>query len=299
MTDPITRRTALAGSLLMVPAFAALTTGAQGATTPGVTDRFKDLEYRHGGRLGVAILDVATGNRMEHRANERFPMCSTFKFLAAAFVLTRVDRGEERLDRRITFTKADLVTRAGHVTWSPVTETRVGGDGMTIGEVCEAAIALSDNTAANLLLASFGGPAALTTYVRSLGDTITRLDRFEPDLNEATPGDPRDTTRPGAMLENMRKLVLGNSLSSSSRKHLAAWLVATKTGDKRLRAGFPRGWRVGDKTGTSMNGVANDIAVVWPPNRGPLIATVYFAEARASDEQRDAIIAEVGRIACA
>ena len=297
MTNLITRRTALAGSLLVVPAFAALTTDAQGATTPEATDRFKDLERRHGGRLGVAILDLATGVRMEHRANERFPMCSTFKFLAAAFVLARVDRGEERLDRRITFTKADLVTRAGRVAWSPVTETRVGGDGMTIDEVCEAAIALSDNTAANLLLASFGGPAALTTYVRSLGDTITRLDRIEPDLNEATHGDPRDTTTPVAMLENMHQLVLGDALSGSSREHLAAWLVATKTGDKRLRAGFPKGWRIGDKTGTSMNGVANDIAVVWPPNRGPLIVTVYFAEAQGSDEQRDAVIAEVGRTA--
>lgn len=299
MTNLITRRTALAGSLLVVPAFAALTTGAQAATTPEATDGFTDLERRHGGRLGVAILDLATGNRMEHRANERFPMCSTFKFLAAAFVLARVDRGEERLDRRVTFTKADLVTRAGRAAWSPVTQTRVGGDGMTIGEVCEAAVALSDNTAGNLLLGSFGGPAALTTYLRSLGDTITRLDRIEPDLNEATPGDPRDTTTPAVMLENMRKLVLGNALSSSSRKHLAAWLIATKTGDKRLRAGFPEGWRIGDKTGTSMNGVANDIAVVWPPNRRPLIVTVYFAEAQASDEQRDAIIAEVGRIAAA
>jgi beta-lactamase class A len=298
MTNSITRRTALAGSLLVVPAFAALTaTDAQGATTPEATDRFEDLERRHGGRLGVAILDLETGNRMEHRAHERFAMCSTFKFLAAAFVLARVDRREERLDRRVRFTEADLVTRAGRMTWSPVTRTRVGGDGMTISEVCEAAVALSDNTAGNLLLKSFGGPAALTTYLRSLGDPITRLDRFEPDLNEATPGDPRDTTTPVAMLENMRKLVLGDALSSASRKHLAAWLVATTTGDKRLRAGFPKGWRIGDKTGTGTNGVANDIAVVWPPNRRPVIVTVYSAEAKASDEQRDAIIAEVGRIA--
>jgi beta-lactamase class A len=197
MPHSITRRTALAGSLLAVPGFAALATAAQGATTPEATDRFKDLERRHGGRLGVAILDLATGDRMAHRANERFPICSTFKFLAAAFVLARVDRGEERLDRRITFTTADLVTRAGRVAWSPVTETRVGGDGMTIAQLCEAAVALSDNSAANLLLASFGGPAALTTYLQSVGDRVTRLDRIEPDLNEATPGDPRDTTHAG------------------------------------------------------------------------------------------------------
>jgi beta-lactamase class A len=294
MTSSITRRTALAGSLLAVPALT-----AQAAAAPEATDRFEALERRHGGRLGVAILDLAKGRRMEHRANERFPMCSTFKFLAAAFVLARVDRGEERLDRRVAFTEADLARRAGRVAWSPVTEKRVGGDGMTIAEICEAAIALSDNSAANLLLASFGGPAALTAYARSLGDGVTRLDRIEPDLNEATPGDPRDTTSPAAMLETMRKLVLGGALSDASREHLAAWLVATRTGDKRLRAGFPRGWRVGDKTGTGMNGAANDIAVAWPPDRRPLIATVYFAEAKASDEQRDAIIAEVGRIAAA
>jgi beta-lactamase class A len=297
MTHSITRRTALAAPLLAVPAFAALATDAQGAATPEATDRFEDLERRHGGRLGVAIFDLATGNRTEHRANERFPMCSTFKFLAAAFVLARVDRGEERLDRRISFTAADLVRRAGRVAWSPVTQKRVGGDGMTVGEICEAAVAISDNTAGNLLLASFGGPATLTAYLRSLGDTVTRLDRSEPDLNEATPGDPRDTTAPAAMLETMRRLVLGDALSGSSREHLATWLIAARTGDKRLRAGFPEGWRVGDKTGTSTNRAANDIAVAWSATRGPLVVTVYFAEGRASDEQRDAVIAEVGRIA--
>jgi beta-lactamase class A len=291
MIHSITRRAALAGPLL-----AALASGAQGAA-PDATERVAALERRHGGRLGVAVLDLATGDRIERRANDRFPMCSTFKFLAAAFVLARVDRREEHLDRRIAFTEADLMRKAGRVVWSPVTEKRAGGDGMTVGEICEAAVALSDNTAANLLLASFGGPAALTEYARSLGDALTRLDRAEPDLNEATPGDPRDTTTPAAMLETMRTLVLGDALSGSSRERLASWLVATRTGDRRLRAGFPKGWRIGDKTGTGANGVANDIAVAWPPGRPPLLAAVYFAEAQASDEQRDAVIAEVARIA--
>ena len=295
MTTSMTRRTVLVGSLLAVPAFAPLQALArEPAGQPAgedATARLAALERRHGGRLGVAMLDVATGKRVEHRADERFAMCSTFKFLASALVLSRVDRNEERLDRRITFSKQDLVV------WSPVTEKHVGGSGMTVAELCEAAITLSDNTAANLQLASFGGPAGLTAYIRSLGDNQTRLDRIEPDLNEATPGDPRDTTTPAAMLETMRKLLFGDALSESSREQLVAWLVANKTGDKRLRAGLPKGWRVGDKTGSGMNGVANDIAVVWPPERGPIIVTAYFAESSASGEQRDAILAEVGRIA--
>ena len=165
-------------------------------------------------------------------------MCSTFKFLAVAFVLARVDRGEERLDRRITFTEQDLVT------YSPVTKERVGATGMTIAELCDAAITVSDNAAGNLLLASFGGPPALTAYARSLGDEVTRLDRIETDLNEATPGDPRDTTTPTAMAENVRRLVVGDALSAPSRERLKALLIANKTGDARLRAGFPKTWSV-------------------------------------------------------
>lgn len=283
-TFQITRRTALAGSLV---AFTAL---AGRAAAQDVRARLVDLERRHGGRLGVAILDTQTGRRIEHRAGERFAMCSTFKALAVALVLARVDRGEERLDRRVTFAKADLVR------WSPVTEKHVG-TGMTMAQICEAAITLSDNTAGNLMLESFGGPAALTAYARSLGDSMTRLDRIETALNEATPGDPRDTTTPGAMLGTMRTLLLGEALSGPSREQLIAWLVANKTGDRRIRAALPRDWRVGDKTGTGDNGAANDIAILWPPGRGPILVAAYYAEAKATDEQRNAVLAEVGRIA--
>lgn len=251
------------------------------------------LELRYGGRLGVAVLDSAGNTASAHRGEERFALCSTFKFLAAAFVLARIDRGEENLARRIVYTKEDLVT------YSPITEKHVGAGGLTVGEICEAAITVSDNTAGNLLLDSFGGPAGLTAYMRSLGDEVTRLDRRETELNEAKPGDPRDTTTPVAMREILRKTVLGTALSASSRDQLVAWLVANKTGDKRLRAGLPRDWRVGDKTGSGGNNTTNDIAVIWPPGRAPIVVAAYYTEAQASDDERSAVLAEVGRLAAA
>jgi beta-lactamase class A len=282
------RRTLLQ-SLAVVPAV------VQGMTRRSQAEaalRIAALEASHGGRLGVATLDIASGRRLTHRADERFPMCSTFKFLAAAYVLTRVDRGEERLDRRITFTAADLVT------YSPVTETRVG-QAMTVAELCDAAITLSDNTAGNLLLQSFGGPAGLTTYARSIGDMVTRLDRIEPTLNEATPGDPRDTTTAAAMVSNLQRIVLGNSLSAASRERIAEWLRANRTGDARLRAGFPKTWRIGDKTGSGAHGATNDIAVAWPPDRAPLLVAVYYAESTETADLRNAVLAEVARIVAA
>ncbi len=266
---------------------------AQGNATPGPAAKLAALERRYGGRLGVAILDARSGRRINHRGEERFPMCSTFKWLAAALVLTRVDRGVERLDRRIVFGRDALVPH------SPVTEQHVGKPGMTLAALCHAAITLSDNTAANLLLASFGGPAGLTAFARSLGDTRTRLDRIETALNEAIPGDPRDTTTPAMMLADMRVLLLGDALSAASRRQLIDWLVANKTGDERLRAGFPPDWRVGDKTGTSNNGITNDVAIAWPPGRSPLLVAAYYDSRDATTEQRNAVLADVGRIVAA
>ncbi len=185
------------------------------------------------------------------------------------------------------------------VPYSPVTAKHAGERGLTVGEICAAAMTLSDNTAGNLLLDSFGGPAELTAFARSLEDNVTRLDRREPELNEAEPGDPRDTTSPIAMIEVLRKIVLGTALSTSSRAQLTAWLVANQTGDKRLRAGVPKGWRVGDKTGTGANNATNDIAVIWPPMRAPIVVAAYYAEARESDDHCNAVLSEVGRLASA
>jgi beta-lactamase class A len=289
MSKMMSRRMAVVGSalaapLLIVPRCAHAGIGSDLAAALG------GIEARSGGRLGVAVLDGATGRAITHRADERFPMCSTFKLLAAACVLARVDRNEERLDRRVTFTERDLVT------YSPATKERVGAAGMMMAEICEAAVTLSDNTAGNLLLASFGGPEGLTRYARSLGDGVTRLDRIETDLNEAIPGDPRDTTTPAAMMENIRRMVLGDALSPASREQLGAWLVASKTGDKRLRAGFPIEWRVGDKTGTGRNGATGDVGVAWPPGRAPIVVAVYLVAPQGSDDSRNDIFAEVARL---
>jgi beta-lactamase class A len=285
----ISRRGLLLRSLLAVPFLTCRNARAR-ANAEDIRASLADLEKTRGGRLGVCVLDVATGRRAEHRGDERFAMCSTHKFLAAAFVLQRVDHGEDSLERRIPYAKDNLVT------YSPITEKHVGA-GMTLGELCEAALTLSDNTAANLILETLGGPAGFTSRARSLGDDVTRLDRIETALNEAKIGDPRDTTTPAAMAENVRKLVLGEALSAPSREKLANWVIANKTGDKRLRAGIPKGWRVGDKTGTGGAGATNDIAVVWPPDRGPLVVTAYYAESAAPDEEREQVLAEVGRLA--
>jgi beta-lactamase class A len=166
---------------------------------------------------------------------------------------------------------------------------------MTVAELCEAAMTLSDNTAGNLLLASIGGPQGLTAFVRSLGDDVTRLDRIETELNEAAPDDPRDTTSPDAMASDLRALALGNVLSTKSRAQLIGWLAANMTGGKRLRAGLPAGWRVGDKTGTGEQGTANDVAVIWPPDRAPFVITAYLTGAAAPAERQDAVMAAVGR----
>lgn len=286
----LSRRLVLAGSLLALPAF---TVDATAAFAADATASLDALERKNGGRLGVAALDTATGRTVGHRGDERFALCSTFKVLAAGLVLARVDKGEERLDRRVVFAASDVVT------YSPVTGHHAGPPGMTMAEICEAAITLSDNTGGNLMLASFGGPAALTAYARQLGDSVTRLDRIETALNEARPGDPRDTTSPVAMLGLMRRLLVEDALSARSRGQLIDWLVASKTGAQRLRAGFPSTWRVGDKTGTGSNGSANDVAIAGPAGRAPILTAVYFTESKISDEARSGVIAEAGRIVSA
>ena len=295
MTMSLSRRQALAGSLLAAPALAALRTGARAEDVRAAEGRLAELERRHPGRICVSILDLASGKRIQHRANERILMCSTFKALAAALVLARVDKGEEKLDRRIKFSKKDVVASG-----SPVTQTRTGEPGMTMAELCDAAVTRSDNTAGNLLLASFGGPEALTAFCRTLGDDVSRLDRIETELNyHDDPDDVRDTTTADAMLENLRKLLFTDILSGPSRSQLAAWLIGNKTGDARLRAGVPKNWLVGDKTGTNGDkyGNANDIAALWPPDRSPLLVTAYCEIPAISADERNAVIAEIGRIA--
>jgi len=283
------RREFLIGGLSALALPLVVRAGASAKPVASVA-RLKAIEETVGGRLGVAFLDVGTGQRLAHRGDERFPMCSTFKLPLVAMVLSRVDRGEDQLVRRVDYGRDDLLD------FAPVTREHVTEGSMTVAELCAAAIRHSDNTAANLLLTSVGGPGALTAWLRGLGDEVTRLDRLEPGLNTAIPGDSRDTTSPNAMTATLRRLLVGDALTGASRKRLIAWLAGNRTGAARLRAGLPENWRVGDKTGTGENGSTNDIAIVMPPQSPPLLIAAYLTQSDAPAEARNRALARVGRI---
>jgi beta-lactamase class A len=250
------------------------------------------IEARVGGRLGVAVLDTASGARADHRGNERFPLCSTFKVLAVAAVLKRADAGRDHLDRRFAIRRADLTP------YSPVLKDRIG-DSMSLAELCAAAMTDSDNTAADLVLKYLGGPAAVTAYAHTIGDTVTHLDNSEPLLNHAKPFGvaKSDTTSPTAMANDLQALVLGEALAPASRDQLKAWLLGCKTGDKRLRAGLPDGWQCGDKTGSDdKDGSTNDVGILWPPQqRSPVLVAAYLTQTKAKYEDREAALADVAR----
>lgn len=247
------------------------------------------LERSSGGRLGVAALDTGNGASISYRATERFAMCSTFKFLLVAAVLERSAREPALLSRLVHYTP-DVMT-----SYSPVTGKHIAS-GMTVEALCDSAMRYSDNTAANLLLDIIGGPHALMDYIHSLGDWITHLDRYEPDLNTAIAGDDRDTTTPAAMLGNMQRLLLGNALPIAQRKLLLEWMTGNTTGNARIRAGVPAQWLVGDKTGTGDNGSANDIAILWPPGKAPILLMVYYTGSHNPPEQCSTVIAAAARI---
>ena len=263
---------------------------AKAATSPtkfdGVLPKIRRIEAKSGGRLGVSCRISGTTAQFGYRQGELFPMCSTFKALAAAFILHRVDGGIEQLDRSIKIPHDAVIAN------SPTTKKHAGGE-MTVAQLCEAAVTVSDNGAANLLLESFGGPAQLTAYLHSIGDKVTRLDRIEPELNESLPGDARDTTSPLAMTGNFERLTIGNSLSEKGRVQLVDWLVANKTGDERIRAALPKGWTCGDKTGTGAHGSTNDAAVIWPASGNPILMSVYLTGTKQSLAKRNAVIAAV------
>ena len=250
------------------------------------------LERRYGGRLGVYALDLGNGRRIEHRAGELFPMCSTFKVLAAGAVLQRVRRGGDDLKRSISYTGTDLLS------YAPVAKAHFDRDGvgtLTLEEVCAAAIVWSDNTAANLLIDALGGPSGVTAFARSLGDERTRLDRDEPALNSAMPGDPRDTTTPAAMAADVRALIFGPVLGAYATR-LRDWMLACRTAAARLPAGLPKNWRSGNKTGSGDYATANDVAFLLPPAGAPKIVAAYYTGSGANAEARDATLAAVGRM---
>lgn len=281
------RRRLLVGLALAPLAMGAATAPARDARQ-AFRARIAQLEHAHGGRLGVSVLGADGDVALSHRGGERFLLCSTFKALSAAFVLQRVDRGAETLARAIPVRKADIVS------YSPITEKAIGGT-MSVAALCQAMVTVSDNTAANLLFATYGGPVALTGYVRSLGDRVTRLDRTETALNMWNPADRDwDTTTPDAIARTLRTLLASDALSPASRDQLRAWLRGSTTGNARLRAGLPPDWVIGDKTGTGPTST-NDIAWIEPPGGGALSVAVYYADAPRDIDAQNGVIAEVGR----
>ncbi len=238
--------------------------------------------------VGFAAYDLESGQKWQYHADQRFAMSSTFKTLACAALLHRVDAGQENLARKVRVSETDLVT------YSPITEKYAGAEALSLSDLCEATLTTSDNTAANLVLRALGGPAAVTSFVRRLGDDVTRLDRWETDLNEALPGDNRDTTTPNAMVKNLQTLLLGDVLSETSRERLRGWLEGNQVADGLFRAAVPEDWIVADRTGAGGFGSRSITAVIWPPERQPIVVALYLTQTDASFEERNAAIAEIG-----
>ncbi len=262
-----------------------------GCSSLRLSNGFAELESRFGGRLGVSALNTATGERINYRADERFPMCSTFKAILVAAVLHRAGTSDVFLKKKLPITRK-TVADAGY---SPIT-TKRAGDGMSIGELCAATLQYSDNAAANLLMKELGGPGAVTEFARLLGDETFRLDRWEPELNSARPADPRDTTTPGAMVETLHTLLVSNSLAPAQNERFQTWLKGNTTGNKRLRAGVPRDWLVGDKTGSGSYGTTADIGIVYPPADSPWLLAVYFTQPEKDAALQEAVIAAATRL---
>jgi beta-lactamase class A len=246
-----------------------------------------------GGRIGVFAEAIATGARIAWRADERFAMCSTFKASLAACVLARIDRGEDHLDSPVAFGSGDLLD------YAPTAKAALAQAGtsratLSVAAMCEAVVVLSDNACANLLLARIGGPAALTAFWRATGDTVSRLDHTEPLLNRSPPGDPHDTTTPAAMAATLRRFAVGDVLSPASRERFIGWLVACQTGANRLRAGLPRTWRIGDKTGNNGKDAFGDLAIAWPTPERPILIAAYTQGGTPDHHQVEAVFTAIG-----
>jgi Beta-lactamase class A len=301
--NQVTRGAVLAvvAALTFLPLTSCSTTGAPATPrsdvpTPPVTTAppapsaapdFAAPEAEFDARLGVYAVDTGTGRTVEHRADERFGYASTFKALAVGALLRVTSTAE--LDQVVRYTRADLVTH------SPITRRHVDR-GMTLRELADAAVRHSDNTAANLLLRRLGGPAGLERELRDLGDRVTDPERIEPELNEAAPGDRRDTSTPRALATDLRAYVVGDALSAEDRELLIGWLRGNTTGDTLIRAGVPTGWQVGDKTGSGGYGTRNDIAVVWPPDGAPIVLAILSSRDRRDAGHDDRLIARAAKL---
>ncbi|WP_050465144.1 class A beta-lactamase [Herbaspirillum autotrophicum] len=289
-TTHFSRRRSLLLAMAAVPLASACAAPASMRDMTSAQKKLAALEKESGGRLGVAALNTADGAQLLHRGDERFAFCSTFKVIAASAILTRSNADAGLLQRRIRYTKAEMVN------YSPITEKHLA-DGMTVAELCAAALQYSDNSAVNLLMKILGGPEAVTAYARSIGDREFRLERWETMLNSAIPGDPRDTSTPVAMMHDLQRLVLGDALTPAQREQLRIWLLGNTTGATRIHAGVPAGWQVGDKTGTGDYGTTNDIGVVWPSGtQAPLVIALYFTQNTQDAAPRNDVLASATRV---
>lgn len=280
----------IAGALLL-PGLAACSgePGPASADAAAFNEFLSGIEDRTGGRAGVYALDTETGQSLSWRADERFAMASTFKPLLVAAVLARVDSGNLGIHGSYSLKGVDVQP------YSPVINALADGQSISLQQLCSAAVSLGDNTASNMLLDLVGGPTGLTQYLRDHGDTLTRLDRYEVELNANTQGDVRDTTTPQAMVGSLERALESDDLSGASRARLRSWMIASTTGSRRLRAGLPADWPIGDKTGTGMNGAVNNVAVAWPPGRKPLLVAVYLSESELPASELEALHPAIAR----
>ncbi len=255
-----------------------------------IQEQLKELEKSSGGQLGISTINTGNNQRIQYRSEERFPMGCTSKVIGVAAVLKASMTNPQLLQERVTYTKKDLVN------WNPITEKHVD-EGMTVAELCSAAITVSDNTAMNLLAKKMGGPQGLNAFARSIGDNHFQLTHMWPEEALAVPGTTDDSTTPDAMEQSLQKLVLGDALSKSQKESLNTWLKNNTTGDARIRAGVPKGWVVGDKTGTGFHyGTTNDVAVIWPPKCDPIVLAIYYSSNNKEAPQRNDVLASATRL---
>jgi len=253
-----------------------------------IAQKIEEIERELGARVGVSIYNVSTNELWDYKGNSRFPLMSTFKTLACAKLLADVDRGDQSFDTSVEITEDSLIT------WSPVTEKHVG-EKFSLKQACSAAMLMSDNTAANIVLDGINGPKALTQFMRAIGDNVTRLDRVEPYLNEAKAGDVRDTTTPNAMVKSLGELLFGSVLSTTDKEQLKQWMMDNKVSDSLLRSVLPQGWLIADRSGAGGFGSRGITAVAWSENKSPLIIGIYLTQTEASFESRNKSIAEIGQ----
>ena len=284
-----TRRSIVLGAAAYPLLSACTALGGNSRASASTRQQLTAIENSLDGRLGLFAWDSADNRRLAYRADERFPMCSTFKLLLVSAILDTSVQQPALMQQVQSYRQSDLVE------YSPITEKHVG-TGMSVADLCAAALQYSDNTAANLLIARLGGPAAVTAYARSIGDRQFRLDRWETDLNTAIPGDQRDTSTPEAMGRSLQRLALGDALAPAQREQLGLWLRGNTTGAARIKAAIPASWAIGDKTGGGRYGTANDIAVLWPPQRSPVILAIYTTRRDEAATPRNELIAAAARV---